>query len=435
MDGQQSVYSEGSVNRFKYKIIVLLIAMIPLNVLNASINPSTQLPKTQLSKTQLPKTQTDQFTHSNKIKVRVFKSARPITIKGFNVSFNNEVIKKQRITSAFNLDKYSIRRIKKNSEEFVWQVIDESGAIKEFFVNKLSIKGDYLRKGLKKLPEELYLKMTQGKKSNPSISGITIISMNDYLKGVLPSEMPASWPLEALKAQAVASRSYTVHMINQRKNNSFHLDSNIFDQVYKVYEKTDLLKSYRDKVKRAIDETGSLVLLNENNKVAPGYYHADCGGQTEEPFNVWDGSISNGTVKDASCPMSPFSHWRYGITNKVLTGQLLSQQLITSEDSVKNFDIKKKSNSGRILSMDVNTEKGQTIKMSAQKLRSILGFTKIKSAMFQIIKKKDYFLFFGKGHGHGVGLCQWGTRYLATRGLKFKEILKHYYPNTLLSER
>ncbi len=126
-------------------------------------------------------------------------------------------------------------------------------------------------------------------------------------------------------------------------------------------------------------------------------------------------------VRDRSCPLAPNSSWELKVSNKDL------------EDGLKLFGIKSlqvatKTPSGRNGTLLVLLRNGEKELFLAETFRRLLGYNKLKSTMFDISYVNGDYIFTGKGHGHGVGMCQWGTRQLASQGSNYKKILMHYFP-------
>lgn len=368
---------------------------------------------------------------ANDVRVRVIRSRNEVTIKGFQLSITNALSSKIYIQSQ-NLQKATFK-LKNILGTKQWLVtledeLENETIEKTFFGKSVRISGNFLRSGVKKLSSNLELRINRIHR----IDGIAELKLDTYLEGVLPSEMPITWPVEALKAQAVASRSYTLYMINQNRDKDYQLESSIYDQVFSLngVESVKLKK----KLSKVISETSGMLLLNSKKNLLPGYYHADCGGETEEPENVWDGRRTNGTVKDLNCPLSPNSLWNHKVSDAKLSRTL--KRFLNIDDQSKIFSdlsVLERTKSKRVLNLSVSFDDGDKHRISGQNLRKIFGFTKIKSTNFSIARKNKSLHFFGKGSGHGVGLCQWGTRHLAKKGLGFKEILKHYYPNSIFN--
>lgn len=245
------------------------------------------------------------------------------------------------------------------------------------------------------------------------------LELEAYLEGVIASEMPPSWPLEALKAQAVVSRSYALAQKRYSLLKPFHVESTVLDQVFDVNAKNNP-NEIKAKVKEAIRLTRGEVLVGQNQKVLRSYFHSDCGGMTETPFFVWRVEQPGLQIKDRSCPLGGFKSWQHELTQSEIEKKLGIKK-------IHSIEIKSKSPSGRANTVLVKFEGGEELFL-AERFRMRLGFNKLKSTLFNIEKQNSKYVFNGRGHGHGVGLCQWGTRQLAQQGEDYKKILGHYFP-------
>jgi stage II sporulation protein D len=260
------------------------------------------------------------------------------------------------------------------------------------------------------------------------------IDFDTYLKGVVASEMPLSWPIEALKAQMVAARSFALAQANDRrqKGATYDLRDNVLDQVFTLPSALHLSAVAKVKLKKALRETEDLVLVDgKSGQILKSYYHADCGGHTEEAKDVWGHSEKSWhTVEDASCRLSSHS-WSLHLKSAEL-GEKLHLPA-----PLKDARILTHTPSGRAQNILFISENGIEKTISGQDLRALLGFANLKSTAFvirRLAKQLDgEFIFDGHGRGHGVGLCQNGARWLASIEKKgFAEILEHYYPGSHL---
>lgn len=250
---------------------------------------------------------------------------------------------------------------------------------------------------------------------------IVSVELEKYLEGVLAGEMPSDWPLEALKAQAIAARSYTLAQLKSHEKDSFQIRGDVNDQVY-----LPEFFSESPRISQAIEQTKSQI-LTLNHQPLKAFYHADCGGATESPDSVWKGSGSHRTIaKDNQCSLRAQNKWKYKIKKSTLS-KILFKGDDEGENTKIQLQVAKKSDSGRALEIIVEGEK-LNIKISGQDLRKAIGFDKIKSTLLEIRDLGDEVEFSGRGMGHGSGLCQWGARSLASEGKDAKSILKHYYP-------
>jgi stage II sporulation protein D len=245
----------------------------------------------------------------------------------------------------------------------------------------------------------------------------------------LVGELPSDWPKEAVKAQAVAARSYTLFQVLLKDNEPYHLESNVLDQVFSLNQTSESLK----KVKVALKETEGLILLQEY-QLLKSYYHADCGGQTEEAENVWGvKEINSGTTQDAYC-LRHSKKWQYKVSKKDFFKKI--SQSSDDLSFVERMGDLVRTASNRVLYITLYGSSSflQWGRVTGQEIRQIFGFDKIKSALFNIKEQGEDFIFIGRGFGHGSGLCQWGSRSLALEGRTSLEILNHYYPKAKVTK-
>lgn len=270
-----------------------------------------------------------------------------------------------------------------------------------------SLAGTNLVFGRKKLSAKNFII----RKSDEKFDIISIFDFDSYLAGVVSKEMPLTWPLEALKAQAVVARSYAIAKINERQNKAFHLDANQMDQVFAVTDS--------DKAKLAVFLTDQVVLKDKKNKILKAFYHADCGGQTIPASKVWAGAVDSGTAVDSWCKNRKSNEWVFTISKERFSSKISHAEAVTVDESFN----------GRIQSFRFLENV-----LPVQKMRQIFGFAEIKNSPLQFIQTASEISFKGKGFGHGVGLCQWGALAQAQLGQSYEQILGHYYPEAQLTE-
>lgn len=262
------------------------------------------------------------------------------------------------------------------------------------------------------------------KKDNLHLLVINDINLEDYIKGVLYHESSHYWPQEALKAQAVASRTYAVYQMGENKLKDYDVSSDIYSQVYGG--KT----SERYRSNKAVDATGGIILAYKG-KVFPTYFHATCGGHTEDASKLWNINIIplKGVVC-SFCKDSPHFSWHTVLSLNEIEKKLKESNFKINQ--IKDIQILGRNSSGRITDLKIISPK-EEIKVSAKDFRNIIGPNIIRSANFTLeIAGRDAVLE-GVGWGHGVGLCQWGAYFMAKQGYKYKEILKYYYPQSEIS--
>lgn len=363
------------------------------------------------------------------VRVRLFKALTKVQVTGLGISLEGRNSPFQTIAVPRMQSMTVLSR--KVSGENIWQIrYDEAGEVLRLKGNKLSISGDMIRVGIEPAPRQLQL----FQRDDGTIDVITIVDLESYLAGVLPSEMPASWPIEALKAQAVAIRSYAMDVMKERSDWHFHLESSIHDQVFRIINDVGATPEIREKIQRVLTETRGQYLAR-NGQAIRAFYHADCGGQTEDAGLVWGLEKKSATVRDAGCPLSPLAVWHHEISRSELRLRLAEFFALRSLPRLKGLNVASRTPSGRIANLEVVFEGQPVLSIGSNDFRRLVGFNELKSTNFSLRWFGEKLLFEGKGHGHGVGLCQYGARYLAARGLGYQAILKHYYPQAILARQ
>ncbi len=247
---------------------------------------------------------------------------------------------------------------------------------------------------------------------NGIIIPVNFLPLEDYLKGVIKGEISPSWPIETIKAQVVACRSYALYSISPDK--LYDLTSGINDMVYGgVY--------FEDKkINKAISETYREVLVRKG-KIVPGFFSACCGGHTEWASYVWKKAPKYFYgVKCQYCKDSPYYHWRLRISKYSLSKHL-------GIKNIKDIKITSFTPSGRAKEIKVIGKDEDKI-YDGNVFRKKIGYSLIHSTFFKVRVGLFFVTFSGKGWGHGVGLCQWGAKKMGEKGYSYKEILNFYYP-------
>jgi stage II sporulation protein D len=311
-----------------------------------------------------------------------------------------------------------------------WTIEDrDSGEIlSRFEARTLEVVGMSLRVGLQSMPDRLSF----APRPTGSLDVIAKLDLESYVRGVLPSEMPASWPLEALKAQAIAARTFALFRKKAREkvNATYDVESDVMDQVYKNPLGVEPLSAKKSEmVERAIRETKGVVLLAGGTHPFATFFHADCGGHTEEPGHVWGPSESVGTARDESCPTNPMASWTLHLNPDDIAKKFKAASRLQA------MKILAKTESGRIAKLQMKWSDGTASTVSGHEFRMTMGHDKVRSAKFEVVKVADGgFDLAGRGFGHGVGMCQWGARHLAKEGKSYREILAHYFPKAAFSD-
>lgn len=252
---------------------------------------------------------------------------------------------------------------------------------------------------------------------------IEYLSIEEYLYGVLPVEMSPDWPLEALKAQAVASRTYAMRFINPTRD--YDVTNGVEMQVYSGTNKIN------SRIIDAVDSTRGEV-LKYKGKLVMAFFHACCGGHTASSKSAWGEAVIKPLfgVADPFCKPSRHYRWEYFISNSDLLKFIQSQS--STALRVTGLKIHQKDRSGRAASFKVTTDKGHKV-VSATDMRKRFGTFEFRSTYItSITPVKGGFELAGRGWGHGVGMCQEGAKYMANKGKPYTRILRHYYPGAAI---
>jgi stage II sporulation protein D len=273
--------------------------------------------------------------------------------------------------------------------------------------------------GDQKWPSPVFIKQ-----SSDRVEAVALVELEEYILGVLEGEMPTSWPVEALKAQAIAARSYVLAQMQDRTGQNFDVDSTTVDQVYKL----PTVHPDLTKLKEAVNSTRGMI-LSKNGKVLKAYYHSSCGGHTERSSNVWGGSdtVRLESVEDPYCQKSPYQDWELTVSQEELKNHFSN----LFQSAQIQMRIMTKTSSGRVSLVSVTSLSTAEV-ITAQELRQKIGYSRLKSTFFTVQNLKDSIVFHGHGFGHGSGLCQWGARSQAMLGRDYRRILKYYYPQAVL---
>ena len=250
------------------------------------------------------------------------------------------------------------------------------------------------------------------------------LDMDEYLWGVLAGEMPASFPEEALKAQAVASRSYAVHALSMGKHGENTLCAQSCCQIYltetQCRDKWGAdYALYADKLRACIAATeGQLLLYGE--EAAEACFHASSLGCTESSEDIWGRSVPY--LVSVSSPESSEAVPRL-ITEVRFTPEELSAALGSVIEG-GGIGACSRDAAGRVAAIELMGKH-----YSGSELRSLLG---LRSTDFTVEYRDGEFVFTVNGYGHGVGMSQYGAKLMAEQGASYREILAHYYPGTEL---
>jgi len=257
------------------------------------------------------------------------------------------------------------------------------------------------------------------KRQNGRLMAINELPLEDYVKGVVPSEMSAAWHQEALKAQAMAARTYALYKIRQNGKKDFDVVASTKDQVYKGRAGAD------GPAGRAVDETRGQVLAFQDEPILAAFF-STAAGPTEDALNVW--SVDLPYLKGVECPFdmnSPYFQWRTDVWLPLLEQRLREEGFPVGV--IAGLSPAFYTKAGRVSHVRILHSDGE-LHIKGEDLRRVLGYTVLSSTQFDFEVVGFQIQFTGRGAGHGVGLCQWGAKELAEKGYSAEAIVRYYYP-------
>lgn len=255
------------------------------------------------------------------------------------------------------------------------------------------------------------------------------VGLDEYLYHVVSAEMPVDYDIEALKAQAVVARTYTIYKINNKKHDNADIcdDSNccqawVSKEVrFSRWEEGKQEENWK-KIQDCVDSTKGQI-ITYNNEPINAFFHSNSGGKTEMPINVWGGSgypylqVVETSGEDGYKQYSSEAEFLYDdILNKLKEKYQDIQIDFNNDDDVKILEYTD--------SRRVKTMKFGNYEIAGTEVRSIFG---LRSTNFEITKQDGKIKFIVKGYGHGVGMSQTGADSLAKQGYGYQDIIKHFY--------
>jgi stage II sporulation protein D len=247
---------------------------------------------------------------------------------------------------------------------------------------------------------------------------INVLNVEAYLYGVVPKEMSPQWPPEALKAQAIAARTYVLYQKEKSKDKDYDVIATTASQVYGGAG-AEAVRS-----NQAVDETTGMVLLYDG-QLALTYFHANSGGMTEEARRVWSADVPYlKGVRDDYSAKAPGCSWKLSLNvDKIRTALNKKGLDVGRIERLMPVDI---SPSGRVTKIKIFHDGKESV-LSGNDFRLKTDPTQVKSTLFTMTNEGDEIHLEGRGSGHGVGMSQWGAYIMAREGFSYGDILKHYY--------
>ncbi|MEB3236498.1 MAG: SpoIID/LytB domain-containing protein [Candidatus Sericytochromatia bacterium] len=260
----------------------------------------------------------------------------------------------------------------------------------------------------------------------PGLVAVNELPLEDYLYGVVPYEMPAGWPIEALKAQAVAARTYTLANLGAVASRGYDLKPTTDHQVYGGVAKEVASSN------RAVDETRGQVLAYDG-RLINAYYCSAAGGYTDSAETVWGTAPVPWLqpVPDFDQEAPSYS-WQRRMTRREVEVALDKHGVRLG--TLMGLNPLERGFSNRVKRIEIIGAAGSRT-VTGERFRYMTG---MKSSLFNVAVvagsggAPDAFAFAGRGHGHGLGLSQWGAKGLGRMGYGHLQILGHYYPGAQL---
>ena len=288
---------------------------------------------------------------------------------------------------------------------FLFVIIFIPFAVVNIFIKKDEIKFNYTTS-----------KIVKVKLENEEIIKVPL---EKYIYGVVASEMPVSFNTEALKAQAVAARTYALYNMEANKDKDYDLFSTDASQVYQKDEQLkekwqDKYIEYSNKIKKVILDTKGEYLTYEGKAIA-AFFFSTSPGYTENSEDVFSEVLPYARSVESKWDLvSP------ALNDEVTyTKEEFYNKLGLKYNNILNITDINKSNTGRTISLKINNQE-----FKASTLRTKLG---LRSTFFDIKEINNQIVIKTKGFGHGVGMSQYGANGMADAGFNYKDILKYYY--------
>ena len=251
-----------------------------------------------------------------------------------------------------------------------------------------------------------------------TLTVVNHLGLEEYLCGVVPKETFASWPTEALKAQAICSRSYTIAKCEENYQKDYDLTSP-GDQLYGG------ASAEAASTTAAVYGTAGNY-LEYNGKPLLTFFHTCCGGATEDGEKIFTYvRFYPSGVTSPYCKGCKHYDWEYSIGAADLASKLKAAGY--NPGNAAPLQVTKRFNSGRVAEIRIGSAT-----LTGEQLRKAVGYDVIKSTRFSVSLNGSVYTFKGNGWGHGVGMCQWCTKGMADQGITHEKMLEHFYPGAKL---
>ncbi len=262
---------------------------------------------------------------------------------------------------------------------------------------------------------------------NPgALTVVNTLGLEEYLMSVVPKETYASWPEAAVRAQAVAARSFAV---NHMRTVAAAAEFDVIAPTHQLYGGVGAEDPRSTKA--VLDTEGEILWFNGD--VLCTFFHTTCGGRTEDASNIfttvsaYPRAVLSPYEKD-----SPYHSWRHTIA-LVNCEEKLRQAGKAPGGPIEAVQIVRRFPSGRVAQVRFASRNASVI-ITGEECRRILGYDNVRSTWFNVGIRSGRLEFAGRGWGHGVGLCQWSSKGMAERGFGYEKILLYFYPGAQLRQ-
>jgi SpoIID/LytB domain protein len=252
------------------------------------------------------------------------------------------------------------------------------------------------------------------------------IPLEEYLHGVVAGEASIESEIEALKAQAVVSRTFALKNLGRHSHEGYDFCSTTHCQRY--------VSKSSNAAAGAVAETAGQVLVYHQDQLIDAYFHAACGGMTANIASLWGVPAPSYLcgVRDDYCAAMPHHSWVQSMPAAKLCAALHGDARTDVGRRLDNIVVTKRDATGRAELVSIQGERRREV--SGWDLKIVvgrkLGWSFLKSSRFEVARHGTDFVFRGSGFGHGLGLCQEGAHVMAHRGAAYQQILSHYFPGT-----
>jgi stage II sporulation protein D len=257
---------------------------------------------------------------------------------------------------------------------------------------------------------------------------INELPLEDYVMGVLAGEIPGNGPAEALKAQAIAARTFALlnRVQARQKKDPYDLENTALFQMYQGMDRVT------DTIRQAVLSTRSEILTYGNKPIA-AFFHSNCGGRTADSSTVW--SQAHPYLRSVPCSFGNHGNhfqWSADVLVSDLVRKLRSAGLKVSD--IAGLTVLSRDEGERVLKVAIRDSDGMNKEMKGSSFRMAIGPDVIRSTRFEARVDNSRVHFTGKGWGHGVGLCQEGAFGMAQKGYSAFDILRHYYRGIMVEK-